>query len=88
MRLWCSPTQSSAIGLRAQLSLKKPILLQAFSPRIIGTAHLSTNRFSHCIGNFFASHISVALDEGTAFKIEELADLKWIRKFTLDVQPN
>jgi hypothetical protein len=36
------------------------------------------DRLSHSMSDLFASYISVAFDEGTAFKIEELTDLKLV----------
>lgn len=60
------------------LQIFEQSLLVLTSPRILGTALSSANRLSHRVGDLFASHISVAFDEGTAFEIEELADLKWI----------
>jgi hypothetical protein len=45
---------------------------------VLVQTHSYTNSLSHRVGDLFASHISVAFDEGTAFEIEELADLKLI----------
>ena len=47
-------------------------------PSFGGTCDLTAQRFPHCRGDFFANHISVALDKGAPFEIEELADLKLI----------